>query len=342
MTPPPTQSPSASTEPAADAARGAHGANGANGAHGSRASVHVALLLVQVAFGSLAVEGKLAMSPGFGVSPTALAMARVLGAAVVFVAALHVLPRPATPEPRVTAWRDRLALAALSIFGIVLNQALFLAGLQRTSPVSATLLVAMIPVFAAGVAAVAGRDPITLRSGAGIALALLGVAVLSRFALPQPGDLLVLLNAFSYAIYVVFAKGPLTRHGTLPVMAWVFGWGALLFAPLGGLALARELPTWSPGAAALVAYIVGVPTILAYGLNAWALRRARPTLVNIYIYLQPLVVVALTWLQLDQPPEARTLVAGLLILAGVTVVATAPRQRGQGERGQGEGEPARS
>lgn len=270
------------------------------------------------------------MSPRFGVSPPALAMARIVGSAVVFVAALLALRRTegsGVPEPRVTAWRDRLLLGVLSIFGIVFNQALFLAGLQRTSPVSATLLVATIPVFSALVAAVAGRERLTARSASGIALALLGIAVLSRFALPQLGDLLVLTNALSYAIYVVFAKGPLRRHGTLSVMAWVFGWGALLFAPLGGVALAREAPSWSPGAAALVAYIVGVPTILAYGLNAWALRRASTTLVTIYIYLQPLVVAALAWVQLGQPLEVRALIAGLLILAGVTVVATAPRQR---------------
>jgi drug/metabolite transporter (DMT)-like permease len=293
----------------------------------------VALLLVQIAFGSLAVEGKLAMSPRFGVSPAALAMARILGAALFFGAALRLqglMVRQAAPASagprRVAGWRDRLALAGLSVFGIVLNQALFLAGLQRTTPVSAILLVATIPVFSAAVAALSGRERLTVRSAAGIALALLGIAVLSRFAIPELGDLLVLLNAFSYAFYVVFAKGPLARHGTMSVMAWAFGWGALIFAPVGGVALVRDAPTWSPGAVALVAYIVVVPTVLAYGLNAWALRRAGPALVTIYIYLQPLIVAALAWLQLGQPLEGHALVAGLLILGGVTVVASAPRQ----------------
>jgi drug/metabolite transporter (DMT)-like permease len=297
-------------------------------AGGSRASVHAALLLVQVAFGSLAVEGKLAMSPRFGVSPAALAMVRILGAALFFAAGLHLqrlIDRRAAP-PRVASWRDRLALAGLALFGIVLNQALFLAGLQRTTPISATLLVATIPVFSAAVAAVSGRERLTARGASGIALALLGIAVLSRFAIPEVGDLLVLLNAFSYAFYVVFAKGPLARYGTLPVMAWTFGFGALIFAPVGGVALVRDAPIWSPGAVALVAYVVGVPTVLAYGLNAWALRRAGPALVTIYIYLQPLIVVTLAWLQLGQPLEGRALVAGLLILGGVTVVASAPRQ----------------
>src|SRR5512144_2517147 len=162
-----------------------------------RATVHIALLFVQVAFGSLAVEGKLAMSPRFGVSPPALAMVRILGGALVFVPA-HLLLR----SRRVRAWRDAAELALLALFGIVLNQALFLAGLRRTSPVSATLLVAMIPVFTAAVAAITGRERLTGRAGAGIAVSLFGVLVLSGFALPRRGDVLVLLNAASYALYI--------------------------------------------------------------------------------------------------------------------------------------------
>ncbi len=296
----------------------------------ANASLHAVLVLVQLAFGSLAVEGKLAMSPRFGVSPEALAMSRILGGALLFVAALRLArppaargeaPAPAAERPR--SWRDRLELAMLSLFGIVLNQALFLAGLKRTSPVAATLLIATIPVFAAAVGAIAGRDRLTARGAGGVALALLGVAVLSGFALPHLGDALVLLNSLSYACYLVFAKRPLARYGTVTVIAWVFGWGALLFAPVGALTLAREAPTWSTGALALVLYIVCVPTVLAYGLNAWALRRASPTLVTIYIYLQPLVVAALAWIQLGQPLEARALLSGLLILGGVAIVAGA-------------------
>ncbi len=289
----------------------------------SDASLHVVLVLVQIAFGSLAVEGKLAMSPAYGVSPRALAMSRILGGAVAFasVSAARRARGGASPKA-VRSVRDVAELAALALFGIVLNQALFLAGLRKTSPVSATLLVATIPVFIAIVAAVSGRDRLTPRGLAGVALAILGIAAITGFALPASGDLLVLLNSLSYAVYVVFAKGPLARHGTATVVAWVFGLGAVLFAPFGGPALIREAPGWSAGAIGLVAFVVLVPTVFAYGLNAWALRRATPTLVAVYVYLQPLVVTALAWAQLGPRVERPTVGGGLLVLAGVTVVAT--------------------
>ena len=283
------------------------------------AAVHVALLGVQVAFGTLAVEGKIAMGT-FGVSPEALGMVRILGGALVFGIA-HAALR----TPRVASAADMAKLAALGLFGIVLNQILFLTGLRQTSPMAATLRVATIPVFASAIAAIAGRYRFTGRKGAGIALAVLGIGVLTRFAVPHRGDLLVLLNSLSYAIYVVFAKGMLARYGTFTVVAWVFGAGAVLFAPLGGLELLRDAPRWSAGAIGMVAFIVLVPTLLAYSLNAWALRRAPPTLVAIYVYLQPLVVAVLAWLQLGQALDVRTALAGLLIFSGVTVVVTAPR-----------------
>jgi drug/metabolite transporter (DMT)-like permease len=290
-------------------------------------AVHAALFIVQLAFGSLAIEGKIAMGPEFRVSPEALAMVRIMGGALVFVPAYVLLPRAPAIEP-VESLRDRATLVLLAIFGVTLNQALFLRGLSRTSPVSATLLVATIPVFTALISVLAKRDRMTARTAVGLVLAVFGVLVLTGFAAPQQGDAFVLLNAASYAIYVVFSKSALARHGTLGVMAWVFGAATFLFAPIGGLALLRDVPQWSFGAWLLVGYVVLVPTVLAYGVNAWALGRATPTLVTIYIYLQPLVVITLSALQLGHTPPLASLFGGLFILAGVTTVALPKRHNG--------------
>lgn len=283
--------------------------------------LHLVLFVVQAAFATLAVEGKVAMGPVHHVSPLALAMARILGGAIVFIGAHRVLRTPRVTQP----W-DMVQLALFSLFGVVLNQALFLAGLRQTSPVSATLLTATIPVFTAALAALTGRERLTTRAGAGIALALFGVSALSGFALPARGDALVLLNSMSYSLFLVFAKGALTRFGTVTVIAWVFGWGALLFAPIGATALAREAPAWPLSTVGVVAFIVLVPTVLAYSANAWALRRAAPTLVSIYVYLQPLIVAALSWILLGHAVELRTALAGAAIFAGVGLVASAPRR----------------
>lgn len=283
--------------------------------------MHLVLLIVQLSFGTLAVESKLAMGPAHAVSPYALAMARIAGGAVFFIA----LALSQRSKLKLGSVRDVLLLAVFSLLGIVLNQVFFLEGLKVTSPVSAILLIATIPVFSAIIAVATRRDRLTVRGAMGIGIAFFGILVLTHFAMPRRGDALVLANSFCYSIYIVFSKGVLERYGATTVMAWVFGWALVLFAPIGGAAMVQEAPSWPLSTMALVLFIVLVPTVVAYWGNAWALARARPTLVTIYIYVQPLVVTVLAYVQLGQRVDAWAAVAGLFILLGVTVVATAKR-----------------
>ncbi len=285
--------------------------------------MHCALLFVQLGFATLHVEGKLVMGPDYGVSPFALAMLRIAGAAAVFIP-LYL----AMGTSRVGSLRDVGVLTVLAVLGIVNNQAFYLMGLNLTSPISATLLVAMIPVFTLLIVVVTGRARLTPRQVSGTAMAFLGIAVLVGFSLPRLGDTLVLLNALSFALYVVYSKDILQRLGALTVMAWVFGISTLLFFPIGARDVVTDAPNWSAGAIGLVVYIVLVPTILVYAANAWALRYAGPGQVTIYMFLQPVIVVVLAWFQLGQGLSMQTLYAAILTMTGVGLVLTA-RQQGQ-------------
>lgn len=311
----------ATTSPAADAAIAID--SGVAKAHGDRppVAVHAVLLITQLAFGTLPVEGKLAMGERFQVDPSALAMARIAGGFLAFVVLVAI-----TRRRLVRSWRDVLALAGLALLGVVINQALFLHGLKHTSPLAATLLVATIPVFGAAASVAVGRERPTIRMVAGLAVALLGVGILTGFGIPAFGDMLVLINSLAYSLYLALAPTQLARHGATVVMTYVFGFGVLFMAPLGGPALVHGIGAWSPGAWMLVAFIVVVPTVIAYLSNAWALARARPSLVAVYVYLQPLLVALLAWVQLGLTPNRRILLAAAAILAGVAIV-TSPSLR---------------
>jgi len=76
-----------------------------------------------------------------------------------------------------------------------------------------------------------------------------------------------------------------------------------------------------------IAYVVLVPTVGAYYLNAWALMRVSPSTVATYIYLQPLIAFGLAPLVLGEKANARTLVACVLIFAGVGVVTKRGRSQ---------------
>jgi drug/metabolite transporter (DMT)-like permease len=291
----------------------------------SRLKVHAALLVVQLAFASQAVESKVAMMPrergGEAIPAEALAMARMLGGALFFQAIARVLEKDPDHEPIVR--RDQWKLAGLSVLGIALNQALFLMGLRLTTPFAVSLLGATIPVVTAGLAVVARQDRLRLRTVLGLSLSISGVLTLTGIGTIDKGAVLVAMNSVAYSSYIVLSRAIVKRHGALPVVTWIFTWATLLFAPFGAPSLVATLPALTLRGSLYLAYIVAVPTIIAYSFNAWALARSTATLVTIYIYFQPVITAVIAWVQLGQGVTRRTLFAGILILLGVTLAARA-------------------
>jgi drug/metabolite transporter (DMT)-like permease len=76
-----------------------------------------------------------------------------------------------------------------------------------------------------------------------------------------------------------------------------------------------------------VIYIVVVPTVGAYYLNSWAVIRVSPSIVAVYIYLQPVLAFGLAPIVLGEQLNSRTLVACILIFAGVATVTIKRRSR---------------
>jgi drug/metabolite transporter (DMT)-like permease len=297
-------------------------------------ATHLALAVVQVAFASQAVEAKIAMAPksegGEGIPAEAIAMVRMVGAALFFQVLLASFPAVSGPRTPLSM-RVHGKLVGLSILGVALNQALFLAGLRISGPVVVSLLGATIPVFASALAVLFRKELASWRMGLGLLLAVSGILWLSGVGSVRAldaldgldrGAILVALNCLSYAAYVVFSRSTVVALGPLRTMAWVFLYGALIFAPLGVAPLAHALPALTPRGIGFLLYIVLVPTIVAYGLNAWALGRSKASTVTMYIYVQPLLAAGLAWVQLGTTVPSRAWLAAALILGGVAVATS--------------------
>jgi drug/metabolite transporter (DMT)-like permease len=291
-----------------------------------RVWTHLALVVVQLAFAAGAVEGKLALNPaevgGAGIDPVALAMARMAGGALFFQGFARTSGRLGP-----VGSSDQRRMAGLAVLGVVLNQTLFLVGLRFTSAFAAALLGATIPVFAAALAVVFRIERAGFRTALGLALAISGVLWLTGIGSVDYGAIAIALNCLSYALFIVLSKRVIERHGSLTTVAWIFTWGALIMAPFGCWPLLKGMASWSPQAWGFVAFFVAGPTVVAYLLNAWALGRSSPTLVSVYIYLQPVFAALLQWVQLGAPVGGRAIGATGLILAGLGVVATRPAFR---------------
>ena len=279
---------------------------------------HAALLAVQIFFGTWPIIGKIALA---SLPSTGLVFFRVCGATLAFV-----LLRWKVKKVSITRHSDYARLALYSLLGVVLNQFLFVKGLALSTAINATLLGTAIPIFTLLVSLALGYERLSPRKALSIVLAAAGVIYLidpSRADFSGAttlGNLLLVMNAIAYGAYIAISQDLIKRYGALTVITWIFIFGCLAAAPVGGYYLAQTpLRNISVGVWLSVLYIILVPTVGAYYLNAWGLGRVAPSTVATYIYLQPLIAFALAPLVLGEDWNRRILVAALLIFAGVAI-----------------------
>jgi drug/metabolite transporter (DMT)-like permease len=287
--------------------------------HRGSAAPHLALISVQLMFGTWPIFGKIALRV---LPSTGLVAFRVGGAAIAFL----ILQRFIGRARRKISRGDYARLALYALLGVVLNQFLFVKGLSLTTVINATLLGTTIPIFTLLVSLALGYDRLTFRKSLGIGLAAAGVVYLlypeRHFSSDTAyGNLLIVLNSISYGAYLAISKDILKRYGALTVITWIFIFGTIATIPVGGYALAgAPLREAGLGLWLAVLYIILVPTVGAYYLNAWALSRVEPSTVAVYIYLQPLIAFAFAPLILNEKWNPRTWLASAFIFSGVAVV----------------------
>lgn len=292
----------------------------------SAVAPHLALVAVQILFGTWPIFGKVVLR---SMSSSSLVACRLTGAALAFA----LLQRKITPLLRMPV-RDIALLTLCGMLGVVGNQFLFVKGLSLTTVINATLLSTTIPVFALFVSILFRYDELSLRRLFGILLAAAGVVYLINpvradlSTQTTAGNLLIVTNSLLYATYIVISKDLFERYGALNVITWIFLVSSLITIPLGIYSLQNEnLGAIGTGVWLAVAYIIIFPTVAAYYLNAWALTKVPPSTVAIYIYLQPLIAFGFAPLFLGESWNSRTIISAALIFAGVAIVTRRGRSR---------------
>jgi len=108
--------------------------------------------------------------------------------------------------------------------------------------------------------------------------------------------------------------------------AAVFRYGAVLIVLLALPELVRFAPGHvSPLGWASLAGVILLCTVIPYLLNAWALARVHASHVAFYVFLQPFVATVLAILILGEALTGKTVLAALLIFAGLAVAVAGGR-----------------
>ncbi|HEU5219347.1 MAG TPA: DMT family transporter [Gemmatimonadales bacterium] len=289
--------------------------------------VIVALILVQIIYASGVIVGKFLLPI---VPAPVIVTLRMVLASIVFFAA-HRISKGRTPS----TFSDWSRFAMLGVLGGAGNQLLILLGLTRTTAINAAILIPMIPIFTVVFGwAFVGERPSALK-WSGVAVAALGTIYLigpDRVSLAPDvalGNVLVLVGMAFNALAFLLSKQMLERFSPVTVAFCLTLTGMIGVLPLGLDAAGSVHPEQlNRGLLLWLAYMTVFPTTVTYFLNLWSLRRASPTLVTSFIYLQPLFTTAVAPLVLQgEHLTLRVALAGAAIFLGVAIVIVAEQRR---------------
>ena len=281
---------------------------------------HSALLLTTLIFGLHYAIAKNIMPVPF--QPMQLLFLRSFGAVILFWLFQRFFIQEKVER------RDLWILAICGFFGFAANQALFYMGLNLTTPVDASIIHVLNPVFVLVFAGILIHEKVTVTKIAGIALGAAGALMLILYGRSVnmstnsfAGNILVMANMLCYAIYIVLLKPMVAKYHSMTILKWVSFFGLFFILPF----CVKGMMEFRPAAVSLngwlgVAYVVVLNTFVAYLLMNFALKTVEASMVSYYTYLQP-IIASVTSVSLGT--EVITfpkVIAAILIFAGVYIV----------------------
>lgn len=281
---------------------------------------HISTLGAVILFGLMSPMCKLAMQ-NTAIDGLLLAFFRVSGAALLFW-----LISPFVAREKI-ARRDRIPLLGMSLCGMVINQFLYVLGIQYTSPTNACVVGTATPVMTFILAALFLQHRVTWRRVSGFLLASVGALVLitgsgGGLSGHPLGDMLCLVSQFSAACYFVFFGRVLRQYHPVTIMKWLFLIAtALTVLPMAGHLSALPAATFRPQELFAIAYVVIGGSFFSYLLLIVGQQHLPPPTVAAYNYVQPIIaaIVGIT-LGLDLLTWQKCL-SLLLIATGVLLIS---------------------
>lgn len=286
---------------------------------------YIAIFLANALYGANYTIAKFVM-PEF-MQPFAFILIRVSGALAFFLLLSLFVKTDKIQKA------DYLRLFLCGMFGVAINQLMFFKGLNLTVPINASLIMITTPIIVMTFSAIFLKEKLAWYKILGLFIGLLGAffiiggSQLNFSSETAQGDFMVFINATSYAIYLILIKPLMSKYSPITVIKWVFLFG---FVPVFFFSIKEfmqiNFSSFTSNTWWSVAFVVLGVTVGAYLLNIYGLSKVNPSIVGVFIYLQPILAVFFEWVftnKLDLSTEK--MLAGLLIFVGVYLVSFGKR-----------------
>jgi drug/metabolite transporter (DMT)-like permease len=293
-----------------------------------RGRVWIALLILYVVWGSTYLGIAIAVET---IPPFLMAASRFLLAGAILLAWSRLRDGSAFVAPTRREWRDTLIVGGLLLGG---GMGMVAFGEQTVPSGIAALIIALMPVWVAVLGRIFLGERLPGLAIVGIIVGFAGVAILVAptvlggiGALDALGLTAILISPISWSTGSLFAshRAVLPRQPLVAAGSQMVGGGAILFlmAVAAGELGRFELSAVSSESLIAFAYLTVIGSLLAFTAYAWLLRVAPLPLIATYAYVNPVVAVILGAIVLQEPIDARTVVAGAVIVGAVALIVTA-------------------
>ena len=250
-----------------------------------------------------------------------LVFLRVLGATIIFwTISLFFKTKPIEKK-------DRLTILKCGLFGMGINIAAFIAGLDYSTPVNSSILIIISPIFVVILSFFIFKNKINFIKILGIILGFIGAMILILTAdsnssigrnIPL-GNFLFIVNSISYAYYLIIVKPMAEKYDLITLFKWLFLIGLIFNFPLGINQFLdvdwASLPLWE--AVLPMVFVVVGTTCMTYFLNGYALSKITSTEVAVFMYLQPIIGILFAIFTKSDTITLIMFVASVLIFTGV-------------------------
>lgn len=265
------------------------------------------------------------------IEPFGFILLRVTGAAILFWILSLFSPREKI------ATSDWPRIIGCAVFGMVINMLFFFKGLSLSTPINSSVIITLSPVMVLILASVLIKERITFVKTSGIIIGMAGALVLVLFSTEAKadapniplGNVLFIVNAFSYGLYLILVKPLTKKYSSITLMKWLFFIAIFINFPVTIDEFTRvewnSLPfeaIWKMG------YVVIGTTFMTYLLNIYALKQLSAATISAFIYLQPLIAISFAIaVGADQLTPVKA-IAAILVFTGVYMVSVIkPRKK---------------
>ena len=263
------------------------------------------------------------------IKPFGFIFARVLGAAILFwIIGIW------GPKERIET-KDWKRIILCAVFGMVINMLMFFKGLSLSTPINASIIVTVSPIFVFLMSAFFIKEKITLIKYFGISLGFSGALALILFGNEMRqdapnitlGNILFVVNAISYGIYLIIVKPLTLKYHPYTIMKWIFLIAVIINLPITITEfLEVEWASLPFDSIWKLSFVVIGTTFLTYLLNVFALKELKASTVGVFMYLQPPIAIVFAIIVGSDSLTFVKVVATLLIFAGVYLVSKKPKQ----------------